>query len=413
MNTVIPLETTGQDWANQLSHEGSGNGMLYLVALLAGKPDPQTLRAAAAELVRLQPVLGCRFDENQDPPVWSPVANGEAYGEFRADDIRQGIDLLTQRKRATGRQLEVVLLTTPEQSAVCLCLDHASTDGGGARRCLTLLARCYQRCLTGLPAAERLSLDRSDAQVYVRCGLPDYRMTLRREAPAAEPVTTMPYVGLDGRTVRYRWLSLPLSAMKRAEGTINDRVLAAYAMALSHACAEARTVAIHMTIDLRRYLDAGTAPIACNLSGMAAVSLNVQPSDSFADVLAAVRERTALLKAQHIGLSSAAMLTYLRGMPYRQAKGALLEASRKAAASGVSAPILSNLGLLAPDRFAFGNATVVNVLPLLPAMRAPSFMLGVSGYGDTLTFAAGYYAEERPTEIIEELLRDIRDALAG
>lgn len=134
MSAVHVIETTGQDWANYLSHEVSGNGMLYLIALLSGKPDAATLSQATADLIALQPVLGCRFDETREPPVWVPVTDEGGIQEIHADTLRQGLDTIVQNTSAQGRQLEVTLLTTPDQTAICLRFDHAATDGSGAKQ---------------------------------------------------------------------------------------------------------------------------------------------------------------------------------------------------------------------------------------------------------------------------------------
>lgn len=413
MNKASVFETTGQDWANHLSHEVSGNGMIYFVALLSESPDAEKLRKATADLISLQPVLGCRFDDTSEPPVWKPVSDDGWFVEAEADDLRQGISRIVRRTPSQGRQISVVLLTMPGQSAICLCLDHAAIDGGGAKRCLALLSRCYLQYCGGQRVVDEFCDNRSDGQVYARCGLPDYRAALRREAPSAAPIATVPYAGMDGRTVCYSWTSLPLSDVRRDGSTVNDCLLAAYIQALSEVCPDKSTVEIHMTVDLRRYLDEEAAPLAGNLSGMATISLEVGQQTSYTLMLLEVQRQTALLKSGHMGLSSAAMMTYLRTMPYSMAKGALLEAGRKSRASGIAAHILTNLGRLAADTIMFGNARVTDVIPLLPAMRAPAFMLGACGWGDKLTLSAGYYAEERAAEDIEKLLNSIREILAG
>lgn len=414
MNESRLMDTTGQDWANYLSHEVSGNGMICLVALLSRRPDAATLRKAAMDLIGLQPVLGCRFDETQEPPVWVPVSEEGLFKEIAADTLRHGVHMITQDAMAQGRQMDVSLLTAPDQTALCLRFDHAATDGCGAKGCLELLARCYQqRCgaqITTTPPC----LDRSDEQVYTRCGLSDYRMAFKREKPSLAPVFTVPYAGMDGAAASYRWISMPLSAVKHANsGTVNDRLLAAYITALAKACGEPRAISIHTTVDLRRYLGKENAPLACNLSGMASVCLTVDQQTSFSCALAEVRQQTTLLKAEAAGLSSAAAMTCLRSMPYGKAKAFLLEAGRKSRASGAAAPILSNLGQIVQGALSFGNAAVTGIVPLLPAMHAPAFMLGASGYGDELTVSAGYYAEERSSDWIENLLQNIRDILVS
>jgi NRPS condensation-like uncharacterized protein len=411
MKTNSALETTGQDWANHLSHEVSGNGTMCLAALLSGKPDAAVLRQATADLIALQPVLGCRFDETQDPPVWVSADGTGWFTQAEARDLREELEAFAEKAPAHGGQIEVRLISTAGLEMLCLRLNHAATDGGGARGCLALLSRCYNLRYAGGKVTEHIPLDRSDGQVFARCGLPDFRMALRRETPTPSSIATVPYAGMDGCKAQYRWTSLPLSAVKCPGGTVNDRLLAAYALALSSTCIAEGPVVIHMTVDLRRYLDEASAPIASNLSGMEAVSVAFSPQASFANVLAEVHRQTVLLKSNHAGLSSAAMMSYLRTMPYGKARGVLVDAGRKSRLSGTAAPILSNLGQIFSDTMRFGDSVVTDILPLLPALHAPAFMLGAGGYGDMLTLSAGFFAEERAADGVEQLLLSIRDIL--
>lgn len=126
--------------------------------------------------------------------------------------------------------------------------------------------------------------------------------------------------------------------------------------------------------------------------------------------LSGVHRQTAHLKSNHPGLSSAAMMAYLRTMPYAKAREALIAAGAKSRLSGMAAPILSNLGVFQGE-MRFGDAVVTDILPLLPAMHAPAFMLGASSYAGVLTLSAGFYAEEREASEVERLLADIREKL--
>ena len=104
------------------------------------------------------------------------------------------------------------------------------------------------------------------------------------------------------------------------------------------------------------------------------------------------------------------MMAYLRTMPYAKAREALIAAGAKSRLSGMAAPILSNLGGFEGE-MRFGNAVVTDILPLLPAIHAPAFMLGATSYADGLTLSAGFYAEEREASEVERLLADIREKL--
>lgn len=413
MFTTSALETTGQGWANHLSHGLSGNGLIIFVALLSEQPDAAILRSAIEDLIELQPVLGCCFDETKDPPLWTSAEDDALFSERCVESLPHGLETLLLRTPMQRRAMDVTLLKAPNQTAICLRFDHAATDGSGAKACLSLLAKCYQARIGVNDAPERVCLDRSDNAIFTQCGITEYRKLLHPEAPTTGTIATMPFFGAEGQNVRYQWITLPLSAVKRSDCTINDCLLAAYLWTLSSLCPGADMLSIHLTVDLRRYLDDASMPLAANQSGMASLSVKNELSASYTAMLTEVKRQTQLLKAQPIGLSGAAMMRYLRELPYAQAKAALTKTAGQSRISGVAAPILSNLGRIVPGQLAFGSAIVTNVIPLLPAMHAPAYMLGASGYGDLLTLSVGYYIEERKADIVENQLATLSALIQG
>ena len=322
-----------------------------------------------------------------------------------------GLDSFIQSGMPQSRQFCVRLLTCRSQTVLCLLFDHASTDGAGAKACLSLLNECYNRRCNGESRPEAVQKDRQDKQVFSRCGLSDFRMALKREPPPADPILTFPYRSMDGHRVLNRWISLPLSQIKKSGCTINDLLLASYARAIYGSGVKESQVTIHMTIDLRRYLDASNMPFACNLSGMESITIPIIAGESFSSTLEAIKKQTSLIKSGQPGIGSAAMMTYLRTMPYKIARNVLLDAGRKVREAGTSAPILSNLGLISHEHMHFGSAYVTDIIPVLPALHAPAFMLGALSFGDTLTLSAGFYEEERDAAQVELLLSGMRDLL--
>lgn len=411
MNVGDVFETTGQDWANHLSHEMSGNGAICFIALLAGKPDVDILRQATTDLIAAQPVLGCGFDETSDPPVWIPAEVEGRFAQTEVADLRDGLDTFLQETTTRSRMMEVRLISCSGQFALCLRLDHSATDGGGAKGCLSLLNQLYNVRLAGEKPSVCIPLDRSEGQIFARCGLQDFRAALRKGACVPDRLMTVPYDGMDGRRVQYEWLSLPLSAARRPGCTVNDRLLAASSRALTDDHGDGRTTSIQFTVDLRRYLDAESAPVACNLSGIESVSVYVSPQETFDRTLTNIRVQTGLVKADRPGLASAAAMAFLRTMNYRKAREFLLDSEKKRRLLGTAIPILSNLGQLCQGTMWFGSIPVVNILQLLPAFHAPAFMLAASGYENSLTLSAGFYAGERKADDVRRYLRKIRDEL--
>jgi NRPS condensation-like uncharacterized protein len=406
--------TTGQDWANYISHELDSNGMIYMTAVLNGQPDADFIKQAVMDSIELQPVLGCKFDVEQEPPVWMPIQENVHWFSVIQADTWQGGFASFLREEPGQEQLAVRLITCPSFSVLCIRLNHAVTDGAGAKGYLTLLCRLYNACAAGEKLQEKIPQDRSEKQVYAACGIKDFRMALRRDSSASVPFVVFPHQNADGQEVRYAWVTFPLQEVKVVDGcTVNDLLLAACARALTHEMDMEQSVALNMTVDLRRYLKEEDTPVVCNLSGMEKVYLAVSPGETFTETAGKVSKVTSSIKLNQPGLHSAASMNYLRMMPFGKAEAFLLDASRKAKTSGAAVPIVSNLGWLYRDEMKFGDMIVTDIIPLVLAMHAPAVMIGAGSYGDNLTLSAGYYEGERALEDVERFLHRVRDEMIG
>lgn len=408
------LATTGQDWANYISHELDSNGMIYLTALLNGRPDSEIMRQAVLNSMELQPVLGSKFDLDQDPPEWTPIRDDvHCYSDIQADTWQKGLAAFLKENRGMG-QLAVRLIQCPGQTALCFRLDHAAADGAGAKAYLALLCRLYNARAAGKIMQENIPQDRSEGQVFAACGIGDFRTALRRENPAPVPLITFPYQCTGGQEVQFVWVTLPLTDIKPVPGcTVNDLLLAACSRALIRETGAEQSIVLNMTVDLRRYLKEENAPAVCNLSGMEKVCFTAASGEAFAETAGKAARKTAAVKADHPGLNSAASMVYLRMMPFEKARSFLLVASRKAKAAGAAAPIVSNLGWLHKGEMRFGDILVTEIIPLVPAMHAPAFMLGAGSYGGYMTLSAGYFEGEREAETVERFLNTIREEMIG
>lgn len=406
--------TTGQDWANYISHELDSNGMIYLTALLNGQPDADILKQAVVKSIELQPVLGCRFDLEKEPPVWTAIGeNFHWFSVIEADTWQEGLAAFLHEYPVKG-QLAVRLITCLRQPALCLRLDHAAVDGAGAKAYFALLSRLYNALAAGEKLPENILQDRPEMQVFAAAGIDDFRKALRRESSAPIPFVTFPYRNEAGQEARYAWITFPLAEIKAVPGcTVNDLLLAACARALAHETDTEQSVVLNMTVDLRRYLQEEDVPAACNLSGMEKVCITYAPGETFVETAAKAAKETAAVKASHPGLSSAASMAYLRLMPFERARAFLLDASRKAKAAGAAAPIVSNLGWMHKGEMRFGDILVTEIVPLVLAMHAPAVMLGAGSYGDNLTLSAGYFEGERKAEDVERFLYRVRDEITG
>jgi NRPS condensation-like uncharacterized protein len=424
---------TGQDWANQIARIQDSNSMLHIIAEFECALDDNILEQAVLQSLHAEPVLACRFDDTQAPPCWTPlnIVGPQAWLRITAADspanaIRHFVEELPLEE---GRLLLVQLIHGPAGDALCIKLDHACCDGGGAKAYLQLLCGIYNRLYqeqtveggespvegitSGLP-------ERSSKRVYEAAGFQDIRQAYRPEKDTPLPSVTIPFQEGTSSQARYAILRVPFADLQsREEGcTINDMLLAALTRVLAgleqgsaDSNEEIRQTAVNLTIDLRRYFPSGQQPGVCNLSGMEKVAVPISPDEVFGQTVKRVHETMAAVKGSSPGLHSAVSMDFLARLPYPQAQAMLLQASSRVKAAGQSAPIFSNLGWIASDKLRLGEAAAIRVYAVTPAMHAPAFMLGASSYGEELTLAASYFEQERSADAVRLLLEAISDQL--
>lgn len=417
---------TGQDWANHIGHCQDSNAILHVIAEFHTRLDESVLGSAVEETLRLQPVLACRFDESQTPPCWTPLGLQEQKHWFRvtaADRLDEAIRCFVEEVALEeGRLLLVQLIHGPEGDAVCIKLDHACCDGGGAKAYMKLLGGIYSRLSaeaapgTSLPVHETNFAARGSSRVYAACGIQSLKQVYRPEKDAPVPSVTVPFLDGTSSKARFETMSIPLAKLRQREEhiTVNDLLLAAFSRALARLeRGDVETpgavcqTAINLTIDLRRYLPSEEQPVVCNLSGMEKVPAGIMPDEEFGQTVKQIHGIMTKIKASNPGLHSAVSMDFLAKLPFPQAKAMLLQASSRMKAGGQSSPMLSNLGWLAAEGLRFGEATAVRAYAVTPAMHAPAFMLGASSYGNELTLVAAYFEQERRPGDIRSLLEAI------
>lgn len=427
------LTTTGQDWANHIAHVLDSNAYLHMIAQFDGPLDADILRRAVGLTLEMQPVLGCWFDESQEPPSWMPFTEISArtwFVDMFSTDVEASIKEFLEDVYLPDAQLILVqLIRAVHGDTLCIKLDHACCDGGGAKAYLVLLCRVYNSLLAAPSGSFDKNntldflpnTDRSSRQIFAACGIADIRQAYRPDKNAPVPSVTFPYLPESSSQVRYERLTIPLSDLRarKNKATMNDLIIAAFMRLLVRFDTEAAAnspdrvsqQAIHVTIDLRRYLDQEQAPVVCNLSGMEKVRVDIQLDEDFDQTLDKVHAQMQQVKNENPGLHSAVSMEFLTQMNFAKAKGFLMQASSQAKLAGKSAPILSNLGFITKEELRLGEVAASRVFVVTPGMHAPAFMLGVSSYGNDMTLVATYFEKEHTAEEMRSFLAEMRNQL--
>lgn len=423
------LAASGQDWANYTGRFRSAHSLLQAVLTVEGHPDPGRLERAVRLAVEAEPVLGCRFAEHPDEARWEKLEQRDGTPRFRMeepaeDEIEERIGRLLCLPLEDGHQMEAVLLKGAEADRLVLRLDHACCDGGGLKACLRLLAELYSRLEEdhGYAPPKPAGGDRrrDSGALLEAWGITDIRAAYRAlPKPQPAPVT-VPFRRSAGGQVAYavNVMEPPKVAAVREQAvrsgcTVNDVLLFRIFRAMRRlgympeSCREADIMA---TVDLRRYLPQDQREGIFNLSGFMRVRAGVEQLCDPEKALADITGQTSAAKAGQAGLDSVLSMELMRAMPYSAAKAAVAQMWAHTERTGLSVPIFSNLGRLAGEDLHFGKHRVTGAYSVLPAMRAPAFLLGASFYGERLVWSAGFYSPERTREDAEALLRMLGEA---
>lgn len=411
---VRAITAQPQDIYNHHARGACDQQVAFLVRVPAGVDDG-ALATAVERLIAAQPVLGSRFVVEGRRARFEPLrdAASRALAVHDADDAwALGLELVARTlDPERGPLLGVDLVHGSDGDVIALRVDHTTADGQGAKQGLYLLAAA---CAGDVPEPPS---DRSWARLRRRFSLLQ-RVDAIRSRQAPRPTWGIPRIGEDtgGRRYAVATLGPDAFAALRARGrehgaTVNDIVLTSLYRALFEALDTRfdRPMALNVSFDLRRYLDASDPmPPLSNLSSVETALVPCVAHEDFEVTLARVHAETERLKCGTPGLGSAVLLEYacrLQGASgFRETVAEPMARGRE---HGVSFPFLSNFGVLDPARLTFAGALADRAVVFGPAGHPPFVMLGASSFADTLALTMGWADGEADPALIEGVVRHI------
>ncbi len=407
-----------QDLANHLGRRVADQQIRCIVRL-AGRVDLARLSRACRLAVEAEPILGCRLVVEADNPYWETrgdldhialceAAQAEdpdaALSEFVATPIDASTDPLV---------LVRVFRPLDAGDIVCVKVNHVSSDVGGTKEYLGLLAAIYRR-LTDEPEYRlepNLAGSRGQDQVFRRFASEDLRAAARQMS-GIRPTWGFPAKSRDflEPTFAFRRIGpIELSAIKaygKTHGaTVNDTLLAALFRALIAVFDPPADAAltIQVPIDLRRYLPGKRAEAVCNLSSMLYPTIRREDAASYETALASVVKAMGTLKSGNPGLGAALYLEQAFAPGLREVLRGLQKALSSADRTKAH-PMLSNFGVLEEQTLDFGDVDVVDATILGPILYPPGFLLGASTFRGALTLSVGYPANALDQGLVERVL---------
>ncbi len=379
------------------------DGQCRCVILLDGRLDAARLARAVELSLDAAPVLGCRYSIRPWSSRWErcPLPYPTApFGSVETRDPQGAVErfLAESMDPMRGPQAAVRLIR-PERDTVCVKLDHMAADATGLLDYARLLCGLYRRLRTDpdhIPPAE------SAKDRYLR-------RVLRGAGPAAVargflhfryPRSSWGFPGAGsavlGRTFPIRRIGPERVARIRACGRagqarFSDVFLTAFfrtLIALLDPPAGAR-LPVELTVDLRRYLPSGRANAICDLAGACFPAIRHRPGTSFDETLADVRTAVAGAQSGRPWLGTASVLGLLSLFPTGLQTRCAQSVVKRAGRGGTAYPIFSNLGIIDPGLFDFGDAEAAGLDLFGPVMFPPNFEVCVYSFRDRLSITAG------------------------
>ncbi|MCM3785705.1 condensation domain-containing protein [Neobacillus mesonae] len=389
----------------------------------------QSIQLAAVQ----NPVLSGRFVE-VDTPYWEIRDDGILDEVLSVQYcMQQEMDSLIESYMAqpinwiSGPLLEARIFRT-QHDTLCLKMSHLCGDGTGLKQLTKLIASLYTRLaqqedyasLQQLLLAEQPGV-RDQAALFAATGITDLS-TVIREPSGSASLWSFPVDSIDNAVAAVVRAELEPEQMQELKtrirahnATINDALLAAYFRSLSKRAVymepQTKEKAVGMTVDLRKYLPNRATEFVCNMSGMEMPQIELDHNDSFESTLIKVKLVMDQLKADHLGLSSAAGMERMAELPLSAAVDQIGKQQEMAKQMRMALPMMTNFGTIDEAAVQFDTCEASEAYMTSPLMYAPFFSVGASSFRNTLTLSVGFHTPALAIDSVKNLLDDMINEL--
>lgn len=419
-NTPDILPAFVPDWINYAARYGTSNCQIHTVLEFEGQLDADRLAQAVRMSVDIEPILGCRFIEEQPRPYWQHLVD--------IDDIKLcSLEVTQDSEKALRRflaqpfdvkhdtQVQVKIIRSGENDTICVKMDHACCDGGGIKEYLKLLSGIYTGLSNGIRFQAKPSVPgkRDQSRLFMELGIIDLQRAWNHKLAEQKPTWAFPYLLCLPAGPQFsvcKLFSRHVNALstyaKKRGATVNDVILTAFFRALFEMVKPYPGVLMELllTVDLRRYLPGGKADAMCNLSGVASTRIARVYMESFEATLLRVVSDMKNVKRNRPGIYSAIAFEFLAGLSYREVLNIIDVGRQQSIYSRKCSPALSNLGVISRSPLQFGDIVVRDAYLFSPAFYAPGFMLVTGTYNQVLTLTVSYYEPNINRVDVEQLL---------
>jgi len=408
---------TGIDRISYLLKYGHYNMQIQAVITFDQHLDTDVLKKAVRLSLDAEPVLRCRFIENDKQPYWQPFENPDEiqWFEFVQSDNKQAAieHFLKSPFYCEEQMLSVRLIRDNDNDTLGVKICHACSDGGGLKQYLQLLAEIYSSLLKDSQyKPEPNTKRRLDQKSYFKAlGIKEPLALLDPNDQPLPAAWAFPYYGVESKEMHIsmrRFADESLDGI-RAFGkthtvTINTIILTAFFRSmfqlLNPPAGDDREICV--TMDLRRSFKTHPSQNICNLSTSITPRTYRVEEEAFLETVKRVSKSMEELKHAQAELSGAVMIEAQEAIEYSQLLALFQAARPQVLATGKLTPTLTNMGIINPLQF--GQITADDAYLVSPTIYAPGFCLGASTYNRTLTLLVGYCEPSHRTEDVNALM---------
>jgi NRPS condensation-like uncharacterized protein len=393
-----------------------------------GEIDEELLKKALTAVIESFPIVKARFKEGFFKSRWTIADDSSADGFFEMFETSPSEHTAAVEKYIAG---EINPLKTPlfktaifrktEDGKKIDCLvflmSHMLADGDGFALFMKAVAEAYAAIPANPDYKSRYGMGNRDYKQF-------YEYLSGDEIKRAKKMT-------DYRYEKNERLRLPYKAgydksferkilTRRVDGfdavkkfckahglTFNDVVLAAYFRALKKRLVlkDDESISIDCVLNLRRYMPAGDANF-CNLVSKVKVNVGREFGDGFLDTCKIVHEHMAAHKDNLAGLGGLSLLNLMdKAFPFKIGEILIKLFYQNPLIA------LSNIGKLDKACAKYGNLKVQNLIMTGTVKYAPSTLLSLITYEDSIFFALAEACSAEDFEMLDGLIGDVAAAI--
>jgi NRPS condensation-like uncharacterized protein len=412
---------SAQDKMNYITRLNADQ-QLHVVVTFPGRVNQSRLAKALRMLMDREPVLGCRFIEQGNRVGWerrSDLDQLELLRVIETSDLQAELYefAVLPGDPCVDPLVQARIFRSPTGDTLCLKVNHVAADGAGVKEVAYLLADTYRRIEANPAYKPGLAkfCRRSQAGIFRQAGLKNLVHYRPRQLGLPPMPFSLPFIGAESKPRSFAVRKINPADFQALKGyakqhgaTINDLILTAlYRTMFSQGNPPADLpLPVQVSLDLRPLLPRGKEQPICNLSGALYPAIVYHPGETFEQTLAGVQSEMSHLKTGQPGLTGAMLIELAMLQGFAKAK-AMIGSMTRVRSNRVTPLLLSNFGLLDPQRLAFGSLEIAEAFMLGPVMFGHGVMLTASTFAGQMSLAIGYCQGCIARETVERLLEQV------